>query len=256
MTTRDWMDPARREVAQRIKTLTTPELTVRAQGGLPAIDLTTDDVDAMGDRTMQTGLTFRNPLPILFAHQYHELPVGQATAAMIHRDPHRTRISWRWLEGDARAATVKNAFEQGFLGASIGMRVQETVPNAYGGVDILRAKGIEGSLTATPANPACVRLLKDLGWRLGVTARDQSCPAGRDCPNLVAQAEQCPAGKLCPAQSTARTSWDGGDERIVRVVDDRAPVWQVDAAEFAAAWQLAVADVVTATYNRLKGRVD
>src|SRR5260370_42033533 len=125
-----------------INALTQPQIYEREGGGTPSIDVTTDDVDAMGDRTMQPGLTFRNPLPIMFAHQYHELPVGQATADMIQRDPHRTRISWRWLEGDARAAAVRNAFEQGMLGASIGMKVLETERNAYGGVDILRAQGI------------------------------------------------------------------------------------------------------------------
>ena len=52
----------------------------------------------------------------------------------------------------------------------------------------------------------------------------------------------------------ARSSWR--DERTVRIIDDRDPVGRVDATEFSAAWQMAVADAVTETYNRLRGRVD
>jgi hypothetical protein len=228
----------------------TAEITGRTAEGLPSTWLTTDGVDAMDDRVIQSGLVFRDPLPILFSHQYSELPVGQATPDLIQRGPHRTRLAWRWLEGDARASAVRNAFEQNMLGASVGMRVLDSTPNAFGGYDITRAEVIEGSLTATPANPECTRFLKSLGLvGRGVT----SCPAATDCPN-VDQREVCPAGRLCPMTGPARTSWR--DERTVRILDDREPVWRVDAAEFAAAWQLAVADVVTATYNRLKGRAD
>jgi hypothetical protein len=233
----------------RIKTLTT-EVTGRTTGGLPSTTLTTDGVDAMNDRVIQSGLVFRDPRPILFSHQYSELPVGQATADLIQRDSHRTRLAWRWLEGDARAAAVRNAYEQGMLGASVGMRVLDSTPNGFGGYDITRAEVIEGSLTATPANPECTRFLKSLGLvGRGVT----SCPAATDCPNTD-QRELCPAGRLCPQSGNARTSWR--DERTVRLIDDREPVWRVDPVEFAQAWQLAVGDVVTATYNRLRGRVD
>jgi hypothetical protein len=236
----------------RIKHVSRPDLTTRTVGGLPTITLSTDAVDAMSDRVLQEGLAFRTPLPVLLSHQYAELPVGQATPDMIERGPHETRISWRWLEGDARAAAVKNAYDQGMLGASVGMRVLASTPNAFGGYDITRAEVIEGSLTATPANPECTRFLKSLGL---VTRGVTSCPAATDCPN-VDQREMCPAGRLCPQTGNARTSWDGRDARTVRIVDDREPVWRVDAAEFAQAWRLAVAEVMTATYNRLKGRVD
>ena len=60
------------------------------------------------------------------------------------------------------------------------------------------------------------------------------------------------SSEACPA----RTSWEGRDERIVRVIDDRAPVWRVNAAEFAQAWKLATREIVVETYNKLKGRVD
>jgi len=149
----------------RIKTLTTPTLTVRAAPGEPpSITLTTDSVDAMGDRVIQAGVTVRDPLPILFAHRYDELPVGQATAAMIRRGAHATRVQWTWLEGDERAQRVRNAFEQNMLGASIGMRVLDQRPNGSGGYDLLKVEAIEASLTPVPANPDCIRLLKSLGW--------------------------------------------------------------------------------------------
>jgi hypothetical protein len=200
------------------KVLTTPELVVRASpGALPSITITTDAVDSMDDRILQAGLTFRTPMPVLFAHDYQQLPVGQSTREMIARLPHRTEASWRWLENDQRAAEVRNAFEQGFLGASVGMRVREASPNDVGGYNITSAECVEFSLTAVPANADCVRLLKALGWQ--GQPKKLACPAALDCPNIT-NSEQCPAGRLCPLSGHARASWRSA-EPVIELIDDR-----------------------------------
>ena len=84
------------------KRLVGPDLILRgAPGSLPSITISTDSVDRMRDRVLQEGLTFPDPLPVLFGHDAQALPVGVSGRNLIAREPHRTRASWKWLEGDA-----------------------------------------------------------------------------------------------------------------------------------------------------------
>jgi hypothetical protein len=187
----------------RHKTL--DNLTVRAApGALPEITISTDSVDRMKDRVKQEGLTFPDRLPVLFGHDYYQLPVGVSGRALIARGPHVTRARWNWIAGDAQADAVKNAFEQGALSASVGMHVGAAEPNDVGGYDITSAEVVEFSLVSVPANQDCVRLLKQLGW----TARAKpECPGiGRlKCPNDNNSAD-CPAESACPLAGHAHAS--------------------------------------------------
>lgn len=148
----------------RTKRLTAPSVTTRG-GGVPSIVISTEGLDSEHDVIRQAGLTFRERVPLLFGHDYHELPVGQVTE--ITRQPGRTVAAWRWLDGDERAARVRNAFEQGVLSASVGLLVEQAAPNAHGGYDIQRATCVEVSLVPVPANAECARRLRQLGlqWK-------------------------------------------------------------------------------------------
>jgi hypothetical protein len=218
--------------------------------GRPRVIASTDSVDAMNDVIVQAGLEITPPIRMLLNHDYLSLPVGLIPdAASVHRGAHRTEVEFDFFEGDVEIARVANLYRQGGFDASVGFRIVKASPNEHGGLTITESVLHEVSLTATPANRDCQAVVRGLLGARGVT----SCPAALLCPNDT-QAEFCPAGAKCPQSGNARTSWR--DERTVRIIDDREPVWRVDPAQFAQAWQMAVADVMRETYNRLKGRVD
>jgi hypothetical protein len=188
---------------------------------------------------------------MLLNHDYRSLPVGLIPdAASVHRGVHRTEVEFDFFEGDGEIARVANLYRQGGFDASVGFRIVKASPNEHGGLTITESVLHEVSLTATPANRDCQAVVRGLMGARGVTG----CPAGTDCPNET-QAERCPAGRLCPMSGSARTSWRPA-EAVLRVVDDREARWAFNAAEFAAAWQAAVGEIVTAQINQLKGRVD
>jgi phage head maturation protease len=138
----------------------------------PEITITTAAVDLMGDRVFPDGLDLSgykaNPA-VLWAHDAQGftesagIPIGTATALDI-TPGQGIRARWRWLEGDAFAARVRNAWEQGIIRAdSIGFIPLEAKPNKLGGYDISRSRLLEFSLVPIPANPEAVRALKSLG---------------------------------------------------------------------------------------------
>jgi hypothetical protein len=129
--------------------------------GQPRARISTDELDSQRDRVLQAGLTFRDPMRVLFGHDAKSLPVGLVTA--IQPGPRYTDASWRWFLGDPFVDRVRNIYEQGGLDASIGMVVAEAERNADGGHDITQATVVEFSLTPCPANAGAVALAKDLG---------------------------------------------------------------------------------------------
>jgi HK97 family phage prohead protease len=142
--------------------------TSTAQAGSkdePSMIVTSPDPDRDGDRIMPSGMRAENFLknsPLLFGHDHRALPVGTVTS--LNQQDHHVVASWRWLENDEFADRVKNAWEQGVLrAASIGFRPLRSVPNDFGGQDILEWELYEISLVPIPANPAAVRTLKQLG---------------------------------------------------------------------------------------------
>jgi HK97 family phage prohead protease len=237
----------------------------------------TATTDRMGDRVFQQWRLdeFRRNPVVFFNHQTEALPIAKSIWIDVVDGALRSRDQFPPRGLHPFADQVYDLVLAGFINAkSVGFRPDRKVWNPErGGWDFLENTLLEHSYVGLPANveatvagraaPDVAAVRKWFGERpvlrlvpegFGVQ-REQSCPAGALCVN-PAQIEMCPAGSRCPATGNARTSWDGRDERIVRVLDDREPVWRVDPAQFAQAWQLAVSDVVTATYNRLKGRVD
>lgn len=136
-----------------------------ARGDEPQITISTVALDRDRDEVVPEGGDFtayqRNPV-VLFGHDRSGLPVGSTTTLEVV--PGRgIRARWRWLEGDAFAARVKNAFEQGVLrAASIGFLPQASEPNGNGGRRFTKWELLEWSLVPLPANADAVRALKAL----------------------------------------------------------------------------------------------
>jgi HK97 family phage prohead protease len=139
---------------------------VRATGDEPSIVISSPNEDRDGDVLDMRGCVLdnykRNPV-VLFGHDYKSLPVGAATN--IDVNPDAIHASWRWLEGDAFADRVKNAFNQGILrAASVGFRPLSQEPRAGSkGVNYKQWELLEFSLVPVPANPEAVRMLKSYG---------------------------------------------------------------------------------------------
>jgi HK97 family phage prohead protease len=135
------------------------------------ITITTPSVDHYNDRVLPEGIDRsafdRNPT-VLWAHDAYGvteaagIPIGKATALAVSRSG--ITATWRWLQGDAFVARVKNAWDQGIINAaSVGFIPLQVEPNDQGGYDISRWKLLEFSLVPIPANPEAVRKLKALG---------------------------------------------------------------------------------------------
>src|SRR5574338_119000 len=98
---------------------------VDATGDEPSIVISTMGTDRDGDEVVPEGGVFdaylKNPV-VLLGHDYGALPVGSTTALDVVPGE-GVRARFRWLENDAFADRVRNAFEQGVLrAASIGFR--------------------------------------------------------------------------------------------------------------------------------------
>ncbi len=149
------------------QTVTLPTV-VRASGDEPEITITTSAVDREGDIIEPDGAELaeyqRNPV-VGFGHFRQEpLPIGVTTS--ITQEPGRgLRARWQWLEGDAFAARVRNAWDQGVLrAASVGFLPLAFEPRKDGrGMRYTRWSLLEWSLCPIPANPEAVRVLRSLG---------------------------------------------------------------------------------------------
>ena len=222
-------------------------------GAQPRFTASTDDPDSERDRIRQDGLSHRDPLPLLFAHGTRTLPVGMVTG--VHRHPHRTEMSFRWLEGDAEAARVKNAYEQGALSASIGFQVEDAVPNELGGLrhsEGARRRGEPGPGAGERARAGAHEVA-----RRGARADEDQLVGVRGGRSPRAPSARSSASSCAPRAGSARAP-----EPIVFVLDDEAPpvaddLVVVHPEDVKAAMGLALAAVVgrevKAALNRLTG---
>lgn len=160
MSTRQMQRPAAGAITRAIF-----PTVIGAKGDEPTIIISTGSLDRQGDELVPTGAALdayrKNPV-VLFAHDHNELPVGSTTSISV--DASGIRAAWKWLENDARAARVRNAYDQNVLGAaSVGF-----VPLAWedldgGGLRFTKWELLEWSLCPVPANPEAIRVLKGLG---------------------------------------------------------------------------------------------
>lgn len=155
----------RRSVAKRMTLATTS--TSSATGSEPTMLISSVALDRDGDVVVPEGGDFaayqRNPVVGWQHFRSDPLPIGTTTSLSVEAGK-GIRASWRWLEGDALADRVRNAFSQGVLrAASISFLPREWEPIESGGVRFTSWELTEWSLCAVPSNRDAVRTLRSLG---------------------------------------------------------------------------------------------
>lgn len=143
--------------------------TITASTEISSCIISTINADREGDRVIPEGGDFSNYMKspvLLWAHGgtdgYSAVPIGSVTALEV-QPGQGVWAEWKWLENDAFATRIKNAWQQGVIRASsIGFKPLVSTKNGVGS-DIEKWEMLELSLCAIPMNPEAVRSLKALG---------------------------------------------------------------------------------------------
>ena len=138
--------------------------------GLPSCVISTINPDRDHDRMIPEGMdatSFMKAPTLFWAHgaseRYAAVPIGSVTSLDV-TPGQGIKATWRWLENDAFADRIRNAWDQGVVrGTSIGFRPITRTPYNLGGVDHETFELLELSLCPIPVNPEAVRALKSVG---------------------------------------------------------------------------------------------
>jgi HK97 family phage prohead protease len=141
-----------------------------SDAGLPSCVISTINPDRDHDRVIPEGMdatSFMKAPTLFWAHgaseRYAAVPIGSVTSLDV-TPGQGIKATWRWLENDAFADRIKNAWDQGVIrGTSIGFRPIKMTPNGMGGMDHEQFELLELSIAPVPANAECVRALKAVG---------------------------------------------------------------------------------------------
>lgn len=153
-------------------------LTIRATGDEPSITITTPTRDLMRDTIDPMGMDVASYLAgtraVNLYHEHNRLPIGKTLT--LAKSAQGIRATFKWLEANPEAATVRRVFEEGVLGASVEFVPEESKPNRAGGTHYVKSILTGWALTSNPANVQCVRMVKSLGLgqrdEIDVTAAD------------------------------------------------------------------------------------
>lgn len=131
---------------------------------------TTPEPDRMGDIVESKGITFKNPMPLLWQHR-HDQPVGHVTFDA----PTDKGVTFKAvLPKIEEAGALKDLIDMAWQsvkaklvsGVSIGFRSLEHAFMEDGGVHFLKSEVIELSLVTIPANAsATIQTVKSLDSR-------------------------------------------------------------------------------------------
>lgn len=265
--------------------LTFPLVTRAATGDdTYSVTITTSGQDRMGDVVEPMGCRPDNWLkagaPILYAHRHDELPIGRGLS--LSPTANGIRMSFQFLKDDEFAQRAKNAWRQQALGAaSIAFVPVEfsTLPGGRG-MRVEEWDLIEVSLTATPANAECVRVLESLGLPVDDADDEVVLVLEDDDPaddivtvsrsGLEAEIRRGVGRAVAPLVERLRAlqhrQWDDNDVALILVdsPDDVVEVAGEDLAALPAGIAAScrqvvapvVADATRRAVNALRGRVD
>jgi hypothetical protein len=169
------MTPMMKSVACEVEREAAVAGTERLKITTPGLDFVKDRIFPLG---METARYMAGPRAINFAHDHNNLPV--ARTVRLEKSASGIVSEFVWLEGDPQAALVRNAYRQGLLAASVEFIVGNGKRNEHGGYDFDRSELTGVALTANPANPECVRLMKALSAPRPVAALRRTAEAERD----------------------------------------------------------------------------
>lgn len=228
--------------------------TVTAQGGGEGFDasctITTSTPDRGADVVASGGAKIANYLKnpvVLFGHDYRAIPVGHCTELAVADN--QITAKWKWLQGDAFADRVKNAWDQGVLRAtSIGLN-----PMKWGydeerrGYDFLEWDLLEFSICPVPMNPEAVRTMSaqgvDLTGIVEEAANKLTATIKLDASELTAAIDRLEALRKAVPQTIVTPDPADTDELTFELVDDDPNTFDVSDAEL----QSVLRDVVTST---------
>lgn len=182
---------------------------------------TTPTVDRVGDVVEPLGVSFKNPLPLLWQHD-HSKPIGKVKFSAPTADGIAFEAE---MPTHDEPGTLKDRLDEAWqsikLGlvraVSIGFRPIEYSFMDEGGVRFLKAEVFELSAVTVPANEQA--LIAGVGKSMDAAA---IATLKRYDTGAPAEAEQQPAPEIQPANAPAAT---GKQARVVRLVDparDRA----------------------------------
>jgi hypothetical protein len=147
-------------------TILSATLTVKALGDEPSVLITTPARDLMSDTIDPMGMDVTRylggPKAVNFAHDHSRLPVAQTVS--LTKSVRGIVARFRWLDDvNPAAAAVRGVFERTALGASVEFIAKDSTPNRAGGLHFAKSILTGWALTANPANPECIALMKSLG---------------------------------------------------------------------------------------------
>ena len=251
-------------------------LEIRATGDEPEIVITTPARDLMHDTIDPVGMDcasyLAGPRAVNFAHDHARLPIGKTE--YLAQSAQGIRARFRWLdEANPEARAVRAVFEEGVLGASVEFVPVETEPTRDGGVHFARTILTGWALTGNPANPQCVRMMKSLGWGVGLDDEiiDLDAIPAEDGIDLVTVSRADVVGALREAireqtasavtAAVARARWTlVPPSAEVIELDDEDVLRHLDSADVRAALREAlpamVRESLPAARARARGRID
>lgn len=132
--------------------------------------ISTGAVDRQRDTVAVNGWDFSNflkggPGPVLWAHSFHDLPIGKAPFVKVQGSAVKARVEFAPAEANPLAESVRQLIEFGALkAASVGFRSKKSAFNEdRGGIDFLEQELLEFSIVPVPANPDALVEAREAG---------------------------------------------------------------------------------------------
>ncbi len=230
--------------------------------------ITTEDIDRAGDIVSMDGWqldNYKNNPIVLWAHSYHELPVGVTDNIYIEGGKMVAEGYFAPEEANPHAQHVRKLYELGFINtASVGFIPLEfaSPTMASEGQKIVKQELLEWSFVPVPANPHALNLMKEaqvdteLMMTKGFLIKEEA-PAEDKKPDEEVKAAA--EGDTCTmADGTEGTMQAGEDGELVCTMKKEAPA----APEAKTLDQLTIKQVIeqveamTQQLNTIKGALE
>jgi HK97 family phage prohead protease len=211
----------------------------------PGTDRMAEEIAATAWKTLPADF------PILWQHDQRQPAIARGRNAQARSDGLYADLHFPPAGTYAQADLVFDLVTLGILtDISVGFlsHQQEVTPD--GRLRHVECELLEASVVNIGANPRAQVLARALGFTgdLGdAVSRPRVFARGSTVLSIID--DTVPPGPW--------RSWEPSADPVVRILDDTEPLVRMPTREqFARAWEQAVTDIVSETYNRLRGRVD
>lgn len=203
----------------------------------------TPSTDRMGDVVEPLGLSFTNPLPLLWQHRHGE-PIGLATLdSPSDRGVTFTARLAKIIEPGAlkeRVADAWQAIKAGLVrGVSIGFKSLEHSIMKDGGVRFLRGEVVELSLVTVPANSqATITAIKNFDAASALApepktdARKLPGAAGKETPTRKAKTMPTTAEQISAYEARRTTATEAMKALMAKATDEGRTLSEAETSEY------------------------